>query len=186
MVWYRFVSEQIIRSFSPRSVRSTRRNPTLFASPWSSMACVRRLFWLKHWWQMMVALPFQCLHVFFQTCSFPGNWRKRWVALSIEVRLNVPHPFLQAGVEGLVADSECKNMCMFDLLKLYQECWWCRQKHTIFILHPNLSSTKMFQPLLDPFDFEVSTLMRLLNDSFRTPVAFRSRSMVKKNVQSWD
>ena len=110
MVWYRFVSEQIIRSFSPRSVRSTRRNPTLFASPWSSMACVRRLFWLKHWWQMMVALNFQCLYVCPKLVLFLGNWRKRWVALSIEVPLNVPHPFLQASVEGLVTESECKIM----------------------------------------------------------------------------
>ena len=125
--------------------------------------------------------PLPMFACFSQTCSFPGNWRKRWVALSIEVRLNVPHPFLQAGVEGLVADSECKSMCMFDLLKLYQECW-CRQKHTFFIR--TFLPPRCFSHFWIPF--EVSTLVRLLNDSFRTPVAFRSRSMVKKNVQSWD
>ena len=162
MVWYRFVSEQIIRSFSPKIVRSTRRNPTLCASPWSSNGMCQEICfgWSidDRWW--LLSPSNVCM--FFPNLFFSWKLTKK-LALSIEV---------------------CKMMCMFDLLKLYQECWWCRQQHTIFILHPKLSSTKMFQPLLDPF--EVSTLMRLLNDSFRTPVAFRSRSMVKKNVQSWD
>lgn len=116
--------------FSGRSVRSTRRNPTLCASPWSSMACVRRLFWLKHWWQMMVALPFQCLYVFPKRFLFLEIHGKG--GRSIEVRLNVPS----------ISPSRCRrigywirvqNHVHFDLLKLYQECW-CRQKHTLFIL----------------------------------------------------
>lgn len=157
MVWYRFVSEQIIR-----------------------VHFLQKLFSRLAGIQPFVHLLGAEWHV--SGDCFGWSIDDRWWLLSPStVCMFFPNLFFSWKLD---ADSECKMICMFDLLKLYQECWWCRQKHTIFILHPNLSSTRMFQPLLDPF--EVSTLMRLLNDSFRTPVAFRSRSMVKKNVQSWD
>ncbi len=164
---------------------------------------------------MMVALPFQLFAFFPHMFSFPGTWRKRWPCLfkfswMYHPFLQAGDEWLLILQNHVHFDPEAWSTD-FDTNRNIILCrWWFQIFFNIFYIHHYLGtwskSTNIVQ--MGWFNHQLEYLVhcchsnlsftldiwmplnlfavRFLNDSFRMPVAFRSRSMVKKNVESWD